>query len=117
MLLSTQMTLDPNSRHPGPARAVASLGAALVLLAQLIGAVHFHEGVRPPARATAAAPSSDRGQCPVCQLAFHSPGSIASAPAISVGVPLDQAVVLTESTARPSAVFSPERGRAPPVSL
>ncbi|HVN64592.1 MAG TPA: hypothetical protein VMT58_08130 [Candidatus Binataceae bacterium] len=93
-----------------PWRAISVAGAALILAAQLVSAVHFHQ---------AAATSQfnlDEGICPICELAFHSPGSISAAPAIMRGpVPVEIAAI-RQLPAVHAAVFAPERGRAPPVS-
>ena len=96
-------------------RAIATMGAVLVLFAQLVGAVHFHQGVVSHDRIVNAELSADQGLCPVCQLAFHSPGSVAAAPTISRGPAIVDAIVRAHPVAIESPVFSGERGRAPPV--
>jgi hypothetical protein len=97
------------------ARAIATIGATLVLFAQLIGAVHFHQSVVSHDGIVNAELSADQGLCPVCQLAFHSPGSVAAAPTVSRGLAFADAIVRAHPTAIESPVFSAERGRAPPV--
>ena len=97
------------------ARAIATMGAVLVLFAQLIGAVHFHQGVVSHDGAVTAELSADPGLCPVCQLAFHSPGSVAAAPTVSRESAFTDAIVRAQSAEIESPVFSAERGRAPPV--
>ena len=96
-------------------RAIATMGAVLVLFAQLVGAVHFHQGVVSHDRIVNAELSADQGLCPVCQLAFHSPGSVAAAPSISRGPAIVDAIVRAHPVAIESPVFGAERGRAPPV--
>jgi hypothetical protein len=100
----------------GLARAIATIGATLVLFAQLIGAVHFHQGVASHDGIVNAALSADQGLCPVCQLAFHSPGSVAAAPTFSRGPAFSDAIVRAQPVEIESPVFSGERGRAPPVA-
>jgi len=72
-----------HKRNSGFARAIETIGATLVLFAQLIGAVHFHQSVVSHDGIVNAELSADQGLCPVCQLAFHSPGSVAAAPTVS----------------------------------
>lgn len=101
----------------GMARAIAALSATLVLLAQLVGAIHFHQGVVSRNGVVTAELSTDVGLCPVCQLAFHSPGSVAAAPTVSRGAAIVEAIVFAQAAEIESPVFGPERGRAPPVTL
>jgi hypothetical protein len=58
-------------------RAIAIFGAALILVSQLIGVAHFHEGAVSRDGKVVAQVGTDPGFCPVCQLALHSPGSLA----------------------------------------
>jgi hypothetical protein len=104
-----------NKKSAAFPRAIATMCATLVLFAQLIGAVHFHQSVVSHDRIVNAELSADQGLCPVCQLAFHSPGSVAAAPTISRGPAIVDAIVLAHPVAFESPVFSAERGRAPPV--
>ena len=99
------------------ARAIATIGATLVLFAQLIGAIHFHQDVVSHNGIVTAELSADQGLCPVCQLAFHSPGSVAAPPAASRGPAFTDAIVHAQLVEVESPVFSAERGRAPPVTL
>ncbi len=96
-------------------RAIATIGATLVLFAQLIGAVHFHQSVVSHDGIVNAELSADQGLCPVCQLAFHSPGSMAAAPTVSRGPAFNDAIVRAQPVEIESPVFSGERGRAPPA--
>ena len=102
-------------KNAGLTRAIATMGATLVLFAQLIGAVHFHQGVVSHDGIVNAELSADQGLCPVCQLAFHSPGSVAAAPTVSRGLAIVDAIVRARPVEIESPVFSAERGRAPPV--
>jgi hypothetical protein len=104
-----------HKKSGGLARAIARMGATLVLFAQLIGAVHFHQGVVSHDGIVNAELSADQGLCPVCQLAFHSPGSVAAAPTISRGHAIVDAIVLAHPVEIESPVYGAERGRAPPV--
>jgi hypothetical protein len=97
------------------ARAIATTCAILVLFAQLIGAIHFHQGVVSHHGIVTAELSANQELCPVCQLAFHSPGSVVSAPTVSRGPAFADAIVRALPVEKESPVFSAERGRAPPV--
>jgi len=97
------------------ARAIATMGAVLVLFAQLIGAVHFHRSVASHDGIVNVEISADQGLCPVCQFALHSPGSAAAAPTVSRGPAFTDAIVRAHPAEIESPVFSAERGRAPPV--
>jgi hypothetical protein len=104
-----------NKKSAAFPRAIATMGAVLVLFAQLVGAVHFHQGVVSHDGIVNAELSADQGLCPVCQLAFHSPGSVAAAPTISRGLAIVDAIVRAHPVEIESPVFGAERGRAPPV--
>jgi hypothetical protein len=96
------------------ARAIATFAAALLLVSQLAGVAHFHEGSISTARAQI---SSDALFCPVCQLAMHSPGSVTTATTFEPGPVLDEAVFFAAPIRFESPVFSTARVRAPPVTL
>jgi hypothetical protein len=99
------------------ARAFAIFGAALIVVSQLIGVGHFHEGAASRNGVATAAVSIDPGFCPVCQLALHSPGSVAAATTVARGPVIAEAVFLTAPVRSESPVLSAARVRAPPVSL
>ncbi|MGD1028091.1 hypothetical protein [Candidatus Binatus soli] len=99
------------------ARAIAIFGAALILVSQAIGAAHFHEGAVSRDRVVTAALSADEGRCPVCQLALHSPGSVASAATVTRGPAIAGTIFIAAPIRSESPVFSAARVRAPPVSL
>lgn len=99
------------------ARAIAIFGAALILVSQLIGVAHFHEGAASRNGVVTATLSIDPGFCPVCQLALHSPGSVAAATTVARGPAIAEAVFLAAPVRSESPVFSAARVRAPPVSL
>lgn len=96
------------------ARSIAIACAALLLVSQLVGVAHFHEGSIAGA---ATQISSDAGACPVCQLALHSPGSVAATPTVARGPVLAEPVFFAAPTRFRSPVFSDVRVRAPPVAL
>jgi hypothetical protein len=96
------------------ARALATMGAALVLFAQIVGAAHFHEGVVSHDGIASPVISASEGLCPICQLAFHSPGSVGAAPTLARGVAIADAIVLSAPAEIESPVMGPERGRSPP---
>src|SRR5258708_29559878 len=98
-----------HKRGQGLARALATTCATLVLFAQLIGAIHFHQNVVSHDGLANAELSADQGLCPVCQLAFHSPGSVGAAPTVARGPAIAAAIVRAEPTEIESPIFSAER--------
>ncbi|MGH7923837.1 MAG: hypothetical protein ACREQH_04510, partial [Candidatus Binatus sp.] len=92
-------------------------GAALMLVSQLIAVAHFHEGSVSRDGVAAAQIAADLGLCPVCQLALHTPGTVAAATTFARGPAIAETVFLAALTRPQSAVFSVARVRAPPVSL
>ena len=106
-----------HKRDRTTARAIAVFGAALILVSQLIGVAHFHEGAVSRDGVVTAALSIDPGFCPVCQLALHSPGSLAVATTVAGGPPIPEAVFLAAPIRSESPAFSTARVRAPPVPL
>ncbi|HKN12083.1 MAG TPA: hypothetical protein VJX68_02715 [Candidatus Binatus sp.] len=99
------------------ARAVAMFGAALLLISQIVGAAHFHEGAASRDGVSAAQLSADPGFCPVCQLALHSPGSVTAATTVARGPAIAGTISLVAPIRSESPVFSAARVRAPPVAL
>lgn len=98
-------------------RSIAIFCAALLLVSQFIGVAHFHEGSVSRDGAAAAQISADPGLCPVCQLASHSPGSVAAAATVACEPAIAEAVFLTAPARFESPVFASARVRAPPVAL
>jgi hypothetical protein len=99
------------------ARAIAIFGAALILVSQLIGAAHFHGSAVSGVGVAVPQLNVDEGICPICQLALHSPGSVASAPVIARGPAISGTISLFTPTRSMSPVFSTSRVRAPPSAL
>jgi hypothetical protein len=99
------------------ARAISVFGAVLMLVSQLIGVAHFHEGAVTRDGIAAAQVGGDRGLCPVCQLALHSPGTVSAATTVARGPAIAETVFLVAPLRVESPVFSDARVRAPPVSL
>ena len=99
------------------ARAIAIFGAALILVSQLIGVGHFHASAVSRDGKMAAQVGIDPGFCPVCQLALHSPGSLAQTTTIACGPATSETVFFTAPRQAESPVFSNLRVRAPPVTL
>jgi len=99
------------------ARAIAIFGAALILVSQAIGAAHFHEGAVSRDGVAVAQFSVDEGLCPICQLALHSPGSVASTATVARAPAIAEAIFIAAPVRSVAPVFSPARVRAPPVSL
>jgi len=99
------------------ARAIAIFGAALLLVSQSIGAAHFHEDTVSRDGVAVAQLSADQGPCPICQLALHSPGSVAVAATAARGPAITETIFLAAPMRSESPVFSTARVRAPPISL
>ena len=99
------------------ARAIAILGAALILVSTTIGVGHFHEGAVSRNGVASAQLSADAGLCPVCQLALHSPGSIAQATTVARGPVVAETIFVAAQIPSEQPVFSSARVRAPPVLL
>jgi hypothetical protein len=98
-------------------RSIAIFSAALLLVSQFIGVAHFHEGSASRDGVAAAQISADPGLCPVCQLALHSPGSVAATAAVARGPALAEAVFFAAPARFESPVFASARVRAPPRAL
>jgi hypothetical protein len=98
-------------------RAIAIFGALLIFVSQTVGAAHFHEdAVSRDGRVTTTL-SADAGFCPVCQLALHSPGPLATAATVARGPLVAETIFVPTPVRFESPVFSAARVRAPPVSL
>jgi len=99
------------------ARAISIFGAALILVSQLIAVAHFHEGAVLHNGVAAPEISADAGLCPICQLALHSPGSMAQATTVARAPTIAEAIFIVAASRSQSAVFSADRVRAPPIAL
>jgi hypothetical protein len=99
------------------ARVIATFCAALILVSQLIGVAHFHEGAVSRSGIVAAQAIDDSGLCPSCQLALHSPGSVTAAATIACGPVIAETILIAAPSRAESPVFSTARVRAPPVSI
>jgi hypothetical protein len=99
------------------ARAIAILGAALILVSTSIGVAHFHDGAIPRDGKVVAQIGADAGVCPVCQLALHSPVSLAAATVVARGPIVAETIFVAAPILPEPAAFSTARVRAPPVSL
>jgi len=99
------------------ARAITIFGALLLLISQTVGVAHFHEGATVRNGIVAPQTGTDPGLCPVCQLAMHSPGSIASAVTVARGPAIAEALFVATTIQVESPVFSDARVRAPPTAL
>jgi hypothetical protein len=110
------MTYRFNKTNRPISRAISIFGAALILVSQLIGVAHFHGGA--VSRDGVAAPqiSTDAGLCPICQLALHSPGSMAQATTVARAPAIAETIFITAPSRSESPVFSDARVRAPPVT-
>src|SRR5271156_2974080 len=100
------------------ARAISIFGAALILVSQLIAVAHFHEGAVLLHNGIAVPQiSADAGLCPICQLALHSPGSMAQATTVARAPTIAEAIFIVAPSRSESPVFSADRVRAPPITL
>ena len=99
------------------ARAISIFGAALLLVSQLIGVAHFHESAVSHNGFASVQISTDAGLCPICQLAMHSPGSMAQAATVARGPAITETILIATPSRSDSPVFSKARVRAPPVTL
>ena len=99
------------------ARAITIFGALLLLISQTVGVAHFHEGKVVHDGIVAPQPVSASGLCPVCQLAMHSPGSLASAVTVARGPAIAGTLFVAATVRVESPVFSDARVRAPPTAL
>ena len=99
------------------ARVIATFCAALILVSQLIGVAHFHEDAVSRDGVVTAALSADPGFCPVCQLALHSPGSVASTVTVASSPAIVEIVFIATPSRSESPALSAARVRAPPVAL
>ena len=99
------------------ARAIAIFGAALLLVSQLIGVAHFHEGAVSRDGIGAAQVATDSGLCPICQLALHAPGSLAQATTVARGPAIAERIFVAAPARAESPVLSTARVRAPPASI
>ena len=103
-----------HSRGAAVSRSIAVFCAAVLLVSQLVGVAHFHDSSVSHASAQI---SLDAGFCPVCQLAMHSPGSVATATTVARGPLIAEAVFVAAPVTFESPVFSAARVRAPPLAL
>ena len=99
------------------ARAISIFGAVLIVVSQLIGVAHFHEGAVSRNGVASQQISADAGLCPICQLALHSPGSMAQATTVARGPAIAETIFITAPSRSESPVFSAARVRAPPIAL
>ena len=98
-------------------RGVAALLAAILLLAQSLGAAHFHPLPAAQQHFANAVVSADEGVCAVCLFRVHSPTVTAVTPSATAPVMLAQiSFVSTKSLLRASH-DSHWFGRAPPASF
>jgi hypothetical protein len=100
-----------------PARAISIFGAAILFVSQLIAVAHFHESEISHNGVASALISTDAGLCPICQLALHSPGSMAQATTVARAPAIAETIFITAPSRSESLVFSAARVRAPPITL
>src|ERR1700722_14546820 len=99
------------------ARAISIFSAALILVSQLIAAAHFHEGTVSHNGVESAQISTAAGLCPICQLALHSPGSMANAATVARAPAIAETIFIASPIRFETPVSSTARVRAPPIVL
>jgi len=109
-------TASEQGGHRGK-RGVAAFVAAILLLAQSLGAAHFHPLPTQQKYAENAVVNADDALCAVCLFRIHSPTVAAVTPSVTAPVLLERIdFVATESrlcSSHDSHLF----GRAPPASF
>jgi hypothetical protein len=97
-------------------RSVASVIAALILLAQLISAAHVHPWFLVKGISSSAHVDINEAFCPVCALHAHTPSSTTATFLLIIPF-LSEAFVATARRSRLLYSAKPQRfGRAPPAS-
>jgi len=98
-------------------RRIASISAAILLLAQTVGIAHFHPLPSQNKYLASAAVSVDDGLCALCLVRFHSPAAFVAAPHPMAPALADLATPCATSAAPRSSYRSHLFGRAPPASV
>lgn len=100
----------------GLRRSAAVLGAALLLLAQLLAAAHTHQSLLKQDLKAQTELGADSGMCAVCLLAFHLPLNPAAAAVVASPQTEIQGAFRPARYRRRSFDLSSSPTRAPPRS-
>jgi len=96
---------------------LAVFAAAILLLAQSLGAAHFHPLQGQQKYAADTAGSADSGLCAVCLVRVHSPTVSSVVPNLAAPALFRRTVVFAVQSQSHSACDSHLFGRAPPASI
>ena len=100
------------------ARAIVIFGAVLLLVSQMIGVAHFHEGAVSRDGIGAAQVGTDSGLCPICQLALHAPGSLAQATTVARGPAIAESDIRRRAgSSRVAGILDRARARSARIDL
>jgi len=107
------------SEHNGKRwrRGVAVFAAAVLLLAQSLGAAHFHPLPSKQKYSANAAGGADNGLCAVCLVRAHSPTVSTISPFLTAPILFARVAACAARSRLRSAFHSHRFGRAPPASL
>jgi len=98
-------------------RSVAAFVAAILLLAQSLGAAHFHPLPTQQKYAADAVVNADDGLCAVCLFRIHSPTVAAVTPSVTAPVLFERIDFVATESRLCSSYDSHLFGRAPPASV
>jgi hypothetical protein len=117
-LISMQLTSKPDRKTDRRRwmRRIAGFAAAILLLAQSVGAAHLHPLPSQQKYATSATVSVD-GLCALCLVRFHSPAAFVVTPHPIAPAPTESTAHRTASAEPRFSYLSHLFGRAPPASV
>jgi hypothetical protein len=104
-----------NPRPTG--RRTAIVAAALILLAQSLGAAHYHPAPTVQKLSASSAASVDDGLCALCLLHFHAPSAMSPLPSLAVPAAVQHLGLSASRSRRASSLDSHLFGRAPPATV
>jgi hypothetical protein len=109
-------TASEQGGHRGR-RSVAAFVAAILLLAQSLGAAHFHPLPTQQKYAADAVVSAEDGLCALCLFRIHSPTVSAVTPSVTAPVLFERIDLVATESWLCSSYDSHLFGRAPPASV
>jgi len=112
--VSTYMT---SRRHMDRLRRVATIAAIILLLGQMIAAVHVHRASSQQEFAASGAAAVADSSCALCAAQLHSPATAAVIPALHAPTVLKDLIVPAVSSGPLSVYVGYCFGRAPPASV
>jgi hypothetical protein len=98
-------------------RDVAAIAAVLLLVAQLVGALHVHPWAFSKGVSEGAQLALSESACPVCALHFHSPTNTNPIPSLAQPVSSDTFIAFAMPSRLPCSPKPQLFGRAPPASV